>query len=64
MHVGVDRVLCQGHGQCQEVAPELFELRDDDGLAHAIAQPDTTTLEDKAKDALRRCPVEAVLIDG
>ncbi len=62
MKVSVDRDLCQGHGQCQDVAPELFELSDDDGFAHTIAQPDSPELEHKAEDAVRRCPVEAVLI--
>ena len=30
MKVVVDQKLCEGNMKCQEAAPEVFEVRDDD----------------------------------
>ena len=27
--ISVDRAVCAGHGMCESLAPEIFELRDD-----------------------------------
>jgi ferredoxin len=59
--VTVDHELCQGHGQCQESAPELFEVRDD-GFAYVLRPVDSPPLLEKVRDAASRCPVEAVLV--
>lgn len=56
--VTVDHDLCQGHGQCQEVAPEVFELRDD-GLAYVVGEV-TPERADVVQDAVWRCPVDAI----
>lgn len=63
MKVEVDRELCQGHGQCQESAPEVFEVRDD-GFAYVLRDADTPELIAKTQEASSRCPVDAVLMRG
>jgi ferredoxin len=59
--VTVDHGLCQGHGQCQESAPEIFEVRDD-GLAYVLRPVDSPELLEKARDAESRCPIDAIMI--
>ena len=59
--VTVDRELCQGHSQCQESAPEMFEVRDD-GLAYVLRSVDSPQLLEKVRDAASRCPIDAITI--
>jgi ferredoxin len=61
MKVVVDRELCQGHGQCVESAPTIFELRDD-ALAYVLRDADAPELINQVKDAIARCPVEAITL--
>jgi len=61
MKVVVDRELCQGHGQCENSAPEVFEVRDD-GLAYVLRDPDTPDLVERTKDGAFRCPVDAITL--
>jgi ferredoxin len=60
MRIHVDLNVCQGHGQCEDVAPDLFEVRDD-GYAHVLVDevlnPDARA---RAQQAARRCPTEAI----
>lgn len=64
MRVSVDVTLCQGHGQCQEAAPEVFEVRDD-GLAHVLVDEVTDAgLVAKVEEAVRRCPADAIVVDS
>lgn len=59
----VDRSLCQGHGQCQDIAPDYFEVRDD-GLAYLLRDVDSAEGLELVRDASNRCPVEAISITG
>lgn len=63
MKVVVDLEFCQGHGQCEDSAPELFEVRDD-GFAHVLGDADTPELIAKAQEAVSRCPVDAISVHG
>ncbi len=59
----VDVGLCQGHGQCQEAAPEVFEVRDD-GLAHVLVDEVTdAALVVRVEEAVRRCPTDAIAVE-
>jgi ferredoxin len=63
MKVRVDAQRCQGHTQCQYIAPSLFRLRDDDGHAEAIVDevaPGDFKLALLARDS---CPEEAICVD-
>jgi ferredoxin len=61
MKVEIDLSLCQGHGQCQEAAPKIFEVRDD-GYAYVLV--DTIPAEEEAntRDGASRCPTDAIRI--
>lgn len=60
MKVAVDLTLCQGHGQCQDAAPRIFEL-DDEGFARVLqAEVPGEDGAARARDAADRCPVQAI----
>jgi ferredoxin len=56
--ISIDRSLCNGHGVCEAIAPEVFELGDD-GLAvvRAIMSDD-----DAVQEACDSCPMGAISI--
>ncbi|MDQ1462060.1 MAG: hypothetical protein QOI08_3544 [Actinomycetota bacterium] len=60
MRIHVDASVCEGHGECVAVAPEFFDLGDDDGAVHVIGQPHDDVSEIKARGAASVCPVGAV----
>ncbi|MEE2033671.1 ferredoxin [Rhodococcus chondri] len=56
----IDRDMCEAHALCVEIAPEIFDLGDDD-----IAVCDETPPEalwPKAESAVSACPRQAVSI--
>jgi ferredoxin len=59
MQVEIDRELCQGHGQCAEAAPGIFEVGDD-GLAHLLVDTIPADQEANVRDAISRCPIDAI----
>jgi ferredoxin len=63
MRVRVDANKCQGHTLCNRVAPELFQLRDEDGHAEVITAEVPKDLEEKARKAMRGCPEQAISIE-
>ena len=64
MKITVDLELCQGHGQCEDAAPEVFRVSDD-GFAELLV-PDVTDagLETKVRDAASRCPTDAIRLSA
>jgi ferredoxin len=46
-----------------QVAPEVFEVRDDDFLYILQEEPDES-LRPKIEEAVRRCPKQAISIEG
>ncbi|MDP9028412.1 MAG: ferredoxin [Actinomycetota bacterium] len=60
MRVQVDRARCEGHGVCEEIAPEIYRL-DDDGVLEILLDPIPAKLEAKAESGARLCPVAALL---
>lgn len=61
MKIVIDRALCQGHGQCEETAPTLFRV-DDDGVAVALKDAETADEITLAREAIRRCPADAIIV--
>jgi ferredoxin len=59
--VHVDMNLCQSHGECEIVAPEIFELGDDDVLRWK--EEVDPSLLDKALEAAEACPMTAIRIE-
>ncbi len=63
MKVNVDLDICASTGACMQVAPEVFEVRDDDFLYVLQEEPDES-LRSKMDDAVARCPKQAITIEG
>lgn len=62
MRVVVDFDLCESNAVCMAIAPEVFEVRDDDFLYILNAEP-PEELRDKVAEAVRRCPKQAIRIE-
>jgi ferredoxin len=63
MRVHVDQGICQGHGRCYSLAPELFEP---DEIGNGVEIGDGTVragLEDAARKAVLNCPERAITIE-
>jgi ferredoxin len=60
--VRVDPRLCEGHALCIELAPDVFDLADDD-VATCATQP-SDALWDKVKAAVDACPRGAITIES
>jgi len=63
VRIRVDEAICQGHGRCYAVAPDLFEP-DDLGSGHEMG--DGTVASDdrgRARLAAANCPERAIVID-
>jgi len=53
---------CIGDGICEEICPEVFELRDD-GIAYVIEEEPGAALFDKVTEAVEACPTEAIIVE-
>jgi len=61
MRVVVDFDLCESNAVCMGIAPEVFEVRDDDFLYILQEQP-PEALRPKIEEAVQRCPKQAISI--
>ncbi|MCB2077431.1 MAG: ferredoxin [Novosphingobium sp.] len=61
MKIVVDWSLCEGNGNCEAVAPELFALNDEDEL-EVLNDTPSADLREKAESAVRSCPKAALSI--
>ncbi|MDQ3886414.1 MAG: ferredoxin [Actinomycetota bacterium] len=64
MRVEVDSRICEGHGQCYEVAEDVYDL-DEDGYAlvrESSRDAVPPELEEQARDGAAACPVQAITI--
>jgi len=61
MRVLIDPELCIGCESCVDLAPEVFEMQDDLAVVREKEVPQN--LEDKVKEAIEICPVEAIKIE-
>ena len=59
MRIVVDRDLCDGHGMCEAMAHEYFELDDDDVLTVLDENPPESD-RDKVHAATQACPALAL----
>jgi ferredoxin len=58
-HLDLDRPRCEGHGLCEEAAPDLLHLDDDGELVLDVTEIPAEDLE-AARAAVRVCPVAAL----
>jgi ferredoxin len=60
MRVEVDRDRCEGNAVCVGIAPDLFDL-DDDDYAVIKADPVPEGQEDLAEQSIAECPRAALI---
>ena len=59
MKVGVDLAKCTGHGICESIAEEVFEVQDDGSVViHDAERPESD--RDRMKQAVTQCPAAAL----
>jgi ferredoxin len=63
VRISIDPSLCQGHGRCYDLAPDLFGA-DDEGYATLLVPDGRVPVdrEDDARLAADNCPEAAVLV--
>ncbi|MFD4182601.1 ferredoxin [Rhodococcus sp. NPDC058514] len=62
MEVKVDRDRCEANGVCVGIAPDIFDLTDDDELV--ITQPgDDADSVAKMEESVAQCPRAALTIE-
>ncbi len=64
MRIVADLQLCQGHGMCEDAAPEVFRVVDSDDGSYAhveilLPEPDAA-LREKVEAAVKFCPNRAL----
>ena len=61
MRVVVDFDLCESNAICMGIAPEVFEVRDDDFL-YVLNETPPEDMRPKIEEAVQRCPKQAISI--
>ena len=62
MRVVVDYDKCESNAICMGMAPEVFEVRDDDNL-YVLQEHPSEDLRPKVEQAVRSCPKQAISIE-
>jgi ferredoxin len=62
MRVVVDFDLCESNAICMGIAPEVFEVRDDD-ILYVLQENPPEELRPKIEQAVRSCPKQAIRIE-
>lgn len=63
LRVSVDYTRCTGVGACEAVCPEVFALREEDGLPDVLEPEPHETLWAAVERAEEACPEEAVILE-
>lgn len=57
--VVVDELMCEGHGRCEDTAPEVFRLEDDD-VSRVLVDEVPEDQVEAVEQAIRVCPRQAI----
>jgi ferredoxin len=63
MKIVVDYDLCESNAICMQIAPEVFEVRDDDFL-YLLNENPGEEFRSRMEEAVQRCPKQAISIEG
>ena len=61
MRIVVDFDLCESNAVCMGIAPEIFEVRDDDFL-YVLDENPPESMRAKVVESVQRCPKQAISI--
>ena len=59
--VRIDRTLCIGSGNCTNIAPEIFVIREDNIVDFQEEPPDIDA--GRLEEAAALCPVDALIVE-
>jgi ferredoxin len=63
MKVVVNYDLCESNAVCMGIAPEVFEVRDDNFL-YILQEEPGEELRGPVEEAVRTCPTGAISLEG
>ncbi|HEX3825275.1 MAG TPA: ferredoxin [Mycobacteriales bacterium] len=63
MKINVDTDKCTGHGVCESIAPDVFEVGDD-GIVHLLSTELTEAMRPTLESAVAECPTQALSLEG
>ncbi|HEY7439198.1 MAG TPA: ferredoxin [Acidimicrobiia bacterium] len=63
MKIVVDFDKCKSNAVCMGIAPEVFEVRDDNFL-YVLDENPPEEMRPKMEEAVRNCPTGAISIEG
>jgi ferredoxin len=61
MKIVVDFDLCESNAICMQIAPDLFEVRDDDFL-YVLNEEPAEDRREALEECVQRCPKQAISI--
>lgn len=64
MKVRLDQHKCVSGGQCVFSAPEVFDQREEDGIAVLLMEDVPAELLDGVREAVDICPARAIMLEG
>jgi ferredoxin len=62
VHVTLDQDRCCASGQCVLAVPEVFDQRDEDGVAVILVPDPPAALHAKLRAAAVRCPAQCIQV--
>jgi ferredoxin len=62
VEVVIDRDRCLGHARCYALAPELFDVDEDEGKSLSLLNPVPSNLADLAREGADACPEHAITV--
>ncbi|MEM9134509.1 MAG: ferredoxin [Actinomycetota bacterium] len=62
MKIVVDFDLCESNAVCMGIAPDVFEVRDDDFL-YVLNETPPDELHEMVRESAERCPKQAITFE-
>lgn len=62
MKITVDTNVCTGHGVCEGIRPDVFEVGDD-GIVHLLTEDISDADRQDLEDAVAQCPTQALRLE-
>ncbi len=64
MRILIDEARCVGGGQCVHAADDVFDQRDEDGVAVLLVDPEVgEDAEERVRLAAALCPAQAIRLE-